>query len=250
MWAKVCPMTKLLSFLAAWLLAVPAFAQVDCNAGMEPIDTAADFQLSARDYIKVIVANERNFVKALGGYGYSVDIKVETLQGGTADGEFRRVSVVDFDASGARRETVAAGAKNTLSRFKLSDKDISVLGDPMSFALTTESFADRDIVYSGRQKLGEYNLAIFDVLPRSDKNSGRAFGGRTWVRGRNASIVKTCGRSNDYPVGDMRFEVVRAQAAGEEYFPVLARADETLLVDGQQVRVRVTVKYSDYKAKR
>jgi hypothetical protein len=242
-------MTKFLSFLAAWLLAVPALAQVDCNAGMEPIDAAADFPLSARDYIKVIVANEQKFVKALGSYGYSVDIRVETLQGETVDGEFHRFSVVDFDASGARRETIAAGATNTLSRFKLSDRDISVLGDPMSFALTTASFADRDIVYSGRQKVGEINLALFDILPRSDKDSGKAFGGRTWVRGRNAAIVKTCGRSADYPVGDIRFEVVRAQVVGEEYFPVLTRADESLIVDGQQVRVRVTAKYSNYKAK-
>jgi hypothetical protein len=242
-------MTKFLSFLAAWLLAVPALAQVDCNAGMGPIDAAADFSLSARDYIKVIVANEQKFVKALGAYGYALDIKVETLQGDKVDGEFHRVSVVDFDSSGARRETVAPAATNTLSRFKLSDKDISVLGDPMSFALTTASFADRDIVYSGRQKVGEINLALFDILPRSDKDSGKAFGGRTWVRGRNAAIVKTCGRSADYPVGDIRFEVARAQVVGEEYFPVLTRADESLIIDGQQVRVRVTAKYSNYKAK-
>jgi hypothetical protein len=249
MWAKVRPMTKLLSFLAAWLLAVPALAQVDCNADMAPIDTAADFPLSARDFLKVIVANEHALVKALGNYGYSVDIKVETLQGDTVDGEFHRVSVVDFDASGARRETVADGAKNTLSRFKLSDKDISVLGDPMSFVLTTESFTDRDVVYSGRQKQNDRNLAIFDILPRSNKKSGKAFAGRTWVRGQNVAIVKTCGRSADYPVGDMRFEVSRAQVVGEEYFPVLTRADENTLVDGQPVRVRVTVKYSVYKAK-
>src|ERR1700738_4558252 len=165
MWARLRPMTRFLSFLAACLLALPTFAQDDCNAGMEPIDTAADFPLSARDFIKVIVANEHTFVKALGNYGYSVDIKVETLQGETVDGEFHRVSVVDFDASGTRRETVADGAKNTLSRFKLSSKDISVLGDPMSFALTADSFADRDVVYSGRQKLEDRNLAIFDILP-------------------------------------------------------------------------------------
>jgi hypothetical protein len=242
-------MTKFLSFIAAWLLAVPALAQVDCNAGMEPIDTAADFPLSARDYIKTIVANEHKFIKALGSYGYSVDIKVETLQGETVDGEFHRRSVVDFDASGARRETVADGATNTLSHFKLSDRDISVLGDPMSFALTPDSFADRDVVYSGRQRLNGNNLAIFDILPRSDKDFGKAFGGRTWVRGRDAAIVRTCGRSADYPVSAMRFEVSRAQAAGEEYFPVLARGDENAPGEDQPVRVRVTVKYFDYKAK-
>ncbi len=242
-------MMKFASFLAAWLLAVPAFAQVDCNAGMEPIDAAADFALSAREFIRVIVANERDFVKALGSHGYSVDIKVETLKGDVVDGEFHRAAVVDFDAGGARRETVAAGATNTLSRLRLSDKDIGLLGDPMSFALTSDSFADRDIVYSGRQKYDGHNLALFDVLLRSDKSADRAFAGRTWVRGVKGAIVKTCGRDIDYPIADMRYEVLRAQVVDENYYPIIVRADEEILIDGIPVHIRLTVKYSDYKPK-
>ena len=242
-------MLKFASFLVIWLLTVPAFAQVDCNAGMEPIDASAEFPLSAREFIRVVVAGERDFVKALGSHGYAVDITVETLKGDTVDGVFHRASVVDFDASGARRETVAAGATNTLSRIKLSDKDIGLLGDPMSFALTSDSFADRDIVYSGRQKFGEHNLALFDALPRSDKSTAHAFAGRTWVRGVKGAIVKTCGRDVDYPIGDMRFEVLRAQVADENYYPVTTRADEEIPIDGVPVHIRLTVKYSDYKPK-
>ena len=240
-------MVKFASFVAAWLLALPALAQVDCNAGMEPVDASADFPLSAREYIKVIVAKEHDFVKALGSQGYAVDIKVETLKGDTVDGEFHRASVVDFDPSGARRETIAPGATNTLTRLKLSDKDISLLGDPMSFALTADSFADRDIVYSGRQKFGDHNLALFDALPRTDKSTYRAFAGRTWVRGRGTAIVKTCGRNTDYPVANMRFEVLRAQVVDENYYPVTIRADEEIPIDGVPVHIRVTVKFSDYK---
>ena len=242
-------MMKFALFVAACLLAGPAFAQVDCNAGMDPIDGSADFALSARDFIKVVVANERGFVKALGSQGYAVDITVETLKGDTVDGVFHRASVIDFDASGARRETVAAGATNTLTRLKLSDKDISLLGDPMSFALTSDSFGDRDIVYSGRQKYGEHNLALFDALPRSDRSTDHAFAGRIWVRGAKSAIVKTCGRDVDYPVGDMRFEVLRTQVVDENYYPVTTRADEEILVDGVPVHIRLMAKYSDYKPK-
>lgn len=240
-------MLKLASFVAAWLLAVPAFAQIDCNAGLDPVDASADFPLSARDFIKVIVANEHEFVKALGKQGYAADITVETLKGDTVDGAYHRGSVVDFDPSGARRETVAPGAGNTLTRLKLRDKDISVLGDPMSFALTADSFADRDIVYSGRQKYRDINLALFDALPRSDKSTPHAFAGRTWVRGRNSAIVKTCGRNADYPIADMRYEVLRQQFGDENYYPVTVRADEEMQIDGAPVHIRVTVKYSDYK---
>jgi hypothetical protein len=242
-------MMKVASFLVTWLLAVPAFAQVDCNAGMEPIDASADFPLSAREFIRVVVANERDFVKSLGRHGYAVDIKVETLMGDAVDGMFHRAAVVDFDAAGARRETVAAGATNTLSRLKLSDRDIGLLGDPMSFALTSDSFADRDIVYSGRQKYGEHNLALFDALPRSDKSTDHAFAGRTWVRGAKSFIVRTCGRDVDYPIANMRYEVLRAQSVDENYYPVTVRTDEEIPIDGVPVHIRLTVKYSDYKPK-
>ena len=162
---------------------------------------------------------------------------------------FHRAAVIDFDASGARRETVAPGATNTLSRLKLSDRDISLLGDPMSFALTSDSFADRDIVYSGRQKYGAHNLALFDALPRSDKSTDHAFAGRTWVRGVKSAIVKTCGRDADYPIGSLRFEVLRAQVVDENYYPVTIRADEEIPIDGVPMHIRLTVKYSDYKPK-
>jgi hypothetical protein len=242
-------MIRLLPFFAAALLAAPAFAQVDCNAGMGPIDPAAESPLNAREFIRVIVANEHDLVKALGNHGYAVDIRIETLNGDKVDGEFHRLSVVDFDPSGARRETVKGETTNTLTRLKLQDKDIGQLGDPMSFALTSDSFADRDIVYSGRQALADRNLSVFDILPRSDNSTERAFAGRTWVRGRTSAIVKTCGRDAGYPIGNMRFEVVRAPIVADSYFPVLVRTDETTPVDGAPVHVRVTVKYTDYKAR-
>jgi hypothetical protein len=240
-------MIKVVPFLAVWLLALPALAQVDCNADMDAVDGSADFSLSAREFVKVIVANEKNFVKSLGSQGYAADITIETLKGDTVDGAFHRASVVDFDPSGARRETVAPGTSNTLTRLKLADKDISVLGDPLSFALTSDSFADRDVVYSGRQKYKDRNLALFDVLPRSDNSTPHAFAGRTWVRGTEAAIVKTCGRDADYPIGNMRFEVLRAKISDENFYPVTIRADEDVPIDGAPVHVRLTVKYSDYK---
>ena len=242
-------MMKLAPFLAVWLLALPAFAEVDCNAGMEAIDPAAEFPVSAREFTKVVVANERGLLTTLGKTGYAVDLKVETLNGDTVDGAFHRTSVIEFDAGGARRETIVGGATNTLVRLKLSDKDIGLLADPASFALTPDSFSDRDIVYSGRQKSGERNLAAFDVLPRSQQNFGHAFAGRVWVRGRGTAIVKTCGRNADYPIAPMRYEIARAVVVDETYFPVLVRTDEDVPIDGSPVHVRVTVTYSDYRAR-
>jgi hypothetical protein len=245
----MCGMMKVAPFLAVWLLALPAVAEVDCNAGMEAIDASADFPLNAREFTKVVVPNERALVKTLGKTGYAADLKVETLNGDLADGAFHRTSVVEFDPGGARRETVVGDTVNTLARLKLSDKDIGLLADPASFALTPDNFGDRDIVYSGRQKSGERNFAVFDVLPRSQTNFGHAFAGRVWIRGRGTAIVKTCGRHADYPIAPMRYEITRAEIVDEKYVPVLARADEDVPIDGSPVHVRVTVTYSDYRTR-
>jgi len=241
-------MMKFASFLAASLFALPALAQVDCNAGMEPIDRAADFSLGAPDFIKVVAAKEQKFTRALGSYGYDIDIRVETLDGDKVDGEFYRTSTLGFDG-GTRKETMAEGAVNTLKRIKLSDRDIAALADPTSFTFETDSFANRDIVYSGRQKMADHNLAVFDVLPRSSQSLGHAFEGRTWVRARDMAIVKSCGRSTDFPVATLRFSSLREQVADANYFPALIQADENLPVDGAPVHVRVTVKFSNYRAK-
>jgi len=238
---------KVALFLAVWLLALPAAAQVDCDAGMEAIDAAADFSVTAREFTKLVVQNERGLVKSLGNVGYAVDLKVETLNGDSVDGEYHRTSVVEFDAGGTRRETIVGTATNSIGRLKLADKDIAALADPASFALTAESFGDRDIIYSGRQRSGERNLALFEVVPRSQQNFGHAFAGRVWVRGRGTAIVKTCGRHADYPIAPMRYEIARAEVVDEKYFPVTVRADEEVPVDGVPVHVRVTVTYSDYK---
>jgi hypothetical protein len=43
--------------------------------------------------------------------------------------------------------------------------------------------------------------------------------------------------------------VVRALVAEEYWFPTLIRADEDAVIGKETVRVRLTVKYSNYKAR-
>ncbi len=240
-------MKQAISFLAALLLAGPSLAQVRCSAGMEPIDRTADSRLGPMDFVREVAAKEQLFAKALATYSYTMDVTVQTLQGDAVDGEFRQVTTFTFDDKGVRRANVIDGPTNTLTRLKLSDKDINGFGDPLLFALTGDKLADRDIVYAGRQKMGDLNASVFDVLPRTDQSSARAFQGRAWVRETDNAIVKICGRSSAFPVAPMRFEEQRAEVGGENWFPIQLRADEDAKIGDDTVHVRVTVKYSDYK---
>jgi len=241
------PATSFAVTLATVLLWAPAMAQIRCNEGLEPLDRAADSRVSPMDFIRDIAANEATFTKAFANFGYVLDVSVQTLRGDTVDGEFRQVARIGHDAAGLRRKTVTEAPPSTLTRLKLTERDVDSLRD--AFVLSPDVLADRDIVYSGRQRLTDFNATVFDILPRSEQVSPRGFTGRVWVRGRDDAIVRICGVVATGPFGPLRYEVVRIKVADQFWFPAQIRADEETKVDGESVRVRINVQYSDYTAR-
>ena len=240
-------MLRLAVFLVALLPALPAEAQINCVENMEPIQRDAESRMSAQDFIKQVANNEGVFSKALASYGYKLEVNVQTLDGGAVDGEYRQSSTMAFDANGQRSETVTEGPVNTLTRVKFSDRDVEALRE--AFTLTPSKVSDNDIVYSGRQHVGAINAAVFDILSRNQAADIHGFEGRTWVRARDSAIMHICGRSSSSPIAPMRFDVVRTSVDDKYWFPVLIRADEDAHIGRDTVHVRLTVKYSDYKAR-
>jgi hypothetical protein len=235
--------------ISVLLLAMPAVAQVDCNQGMEPIDNDAPSRMSPLDFTHVVSAKEAALAKAFANYGYTVEINVETLKDGKVDGTFSQTSIVAFDDSGTRIVKPVKPASDTLTRLHLSGKDINMLITAPPFALTTDVLAEKDAVYSGRQRLGEHNTSVFDLLPRNDQAPLRGFIGRVWVWAGKGAVLRSCGRAAAYPIGQIRYEIRRGQVDENNWFPVLIRADEDVRAGGDTVHVRVNVKYSDYKAR-
>ncbi len=240
-------MSRLAILLLALLPATPVAAQVKCSDGMEGIQRDADSRMSSQDFIKDVITNEQVFTKAYASYGYKREINVQTLNGDTVDGEYRQTSVVDFDAGGQRRETIAGGAVNTLTRIKIGEREFDNLRE--AFTLTAAKVSDNDIVYAGRQQVGDINAAVFDLAPRNPSADVRGFEGRVWVRVRDDAVMHTCGRTSGSPIAPMRYDVTRAPIDDKYWFPVLIRADEEARISGDTVHVRLTVKYSDYKAR-
>lgn len=244
------PRIPLVLLTVATFAASPAFARIDCNEGLEPLDSAAESRLTAQDFISEVVAKEKTLSKALASYGYRLEVLIETLKDGQVDGEFRQISLSAIDDKGGRKDTVEGTTTNTLTRVKFGEKDVSAFRDTLPFTLTPDKVADRDIVYAGRQGMGGFRAHVFDILPRNGHERERAFVGRTWVRGRGLAIVRTCGRSPGFPIARMRFEGIRSQVAGsDDYLPLSIRADEEVETDGDKVHVRLSVKYSNYKLK-
>ena len=78
----------------------------------------------------------------------------------------------------------------------------------------------------------------------------RYFDGQIWVDDQDLQIVKTYGKGvgivkkgNEFP----RFETYREQIDGRYWFPTYTRADDTLNFPAGPQRIRMIVKYQDYK---
>ena len=134
----------------------------------------------------------------------------------------------------------------------LDPGDEQDLRNVQPFVLTTNELSKYDIRYLGKQKVDEIPCYQFAVKPKKMESGQRYFEGEIWVDDRDLQIVKTYGKGvgllkkgddNQYP----RFETYREQIDGKYWFPTYTRADDVLHFKDMDQRLRMTVKYEDYK---
>jgi hypothetical protein len=148
---------------------------------------------------------------------------------------------------------------NTLTRVMMSPSDLQDIQHGYPFVLTTAEVPQYDIKYVGRQKVDELDCYVFDVSPKSIEKNKRYLDGRIWVDATDLQIVVTNGRMvpDDTRKGheDLHppFMTWRQQIDGHYWFPVYTKGEGVLHFSGgygymsQDVHIRDTVKYTDYK---
>jgi len=175
------------------------------------------------------------------------------------DGEWYQVDDVTFDPTGRRMEKTVFAPESTLERVMMSPSDMQDIQKGYPFVLTTEEIAQYNVKYVGKQKVDEVNCYVFDVEPKGIEKNKRYFLGRIWVDGTDLQIVVTNGRMvpDDTRKGreDLHppFMTWRQQIDGHYWFPVYTKGEGVLHFSGgtgymsQDVHIRDTVKYTDYK---
>jgi hypothetical protein len=202
--------------------------------------------------IRTFTAKETEFRQALNQYRFKRDAVVQTLGlGGQVTGEYRRVSNFTFDDKSNRFERITFFPAPTLTEITVTAEDIEDLGGIQPFALEASKLGLYNFTYAGKEKIDEIDTYVFDVAPKSipKKVSERFFQGRVWVDDQDLQIVKVRGKG--VPEGDQRFptfETYREQIDGKFWFPTYTAADDELVFkSGQVVRIRMRVRYSEYK---
>jgi hypothetical protein len=141
----------------------------------------------------------------------------------------------------------------------MSPSDLQDIQKGYPFVLTAEDIGQYDVKYVGRQKVDEIDCYVFDVSPKVIEKKKRYLLGRIWVDTTDLQIVVTNGRMvpDDTRKGseDLHppFMTWRQQVDGHYWFPVYTKGEGILHFAGgsgylaQDVHMRDTIKYSDYK---
>lgn len=220
--------------------------------------SAADVKtdLSQADIDNIIQkfgAKEAAFAQARGQYTYRQTARIQELdEAGNTTGRWEMVSDITFTPDGQRTEHVVHSPVPSLKQILLTPEDMEDLRSVQPFVLTTSELPNYWIRYLGHQQVDEIGCYVFAVKPKKVEGQKRYFSGEVWVDDRDLQIVKTYGRAvgtanrkenNAFP----KFETYREQIDGKYWFPTYTIANDTLHFRDNDVRIKQTVKYEDYK---
>jgi len=216
--------------------------------------------IPVEEIIKRFSEKEQEFRQARENYAFRQEVKVQEL--GSSDrvvGEFERNTDIYFDEKGKRSERIVYAPAPTLgtgrSKLQISKEDEQDLRDIQPFVLTTDDIDKYNLTYTGREKIDEITAYAFEVSPKTIEKGQRYFEGKIWVDDRDFQIVKTYGKAvpdrhangkNQTENLAPRFETYREPIDGY-WFPTYTRAVDTLDFDSGPIKMRMIVRYTNYK---
>jgi len=236
-------------FLLLWL--APRAAHI-----VSPLADAAQTVdgLPVEEIIRKFAANESRLRQEFKNFLFRQDITIQTLgPRGLVTGEFRRVSEIIVNDRGEREERILYFPVPTLREIVVTQYDFADFAGIQPFALGLEDLPKYVVTYVGRERIDEIDTYVFDVRPRRPpdpkKMHERYFQGRIWVDTVDLMIVKVQGkgmpedRENKFP----RFETYRENIEEKLWFPTYTYADDVLDFPGRSVRVRMVIRYTNYR---
>jgi hypothetical protein len=247
------PHARTLLMAAAWLCLAGTL-----HADEGPLDKAEPKGITSDQVIQRFAAKEKEFKEARDQYTYRQDVKVQTLDGDTVNGEYRQVFDVIFDDQGHRIENVVFAPQSTLENGGLSmdQGDFDDIRQRLPFVLTSDEIGEYNILYVGQQQEDELHCYVFDIAPKEIVGKKRYFQGRIWVDDHDFQIVKTYGKTVPQIIAKKRgkdehlypsFTTWRELIDNTYWFPTFTKADDMLHFQGGDIHIREIVKYTNYK---
>ena len=232
-----------------------ASAQTDCAEGNGVLDMTPPKGMTEQELIQKFAAAETRVKEARNQYTFTQDVKVQTLNDKTVDGQFHEIATVSFDSKGKRAEKVTFAEQSTLRGVQLTAEDMDDIHIFMQWFLTQEELPQYKLTYAGQQHVDDLDTYVFHVEPKTLEKNKRYFQGRVWVDGHDFEVVKTCGKGvpdaihvkKNQPMNIRPSFASYRQLVDGQWFPAYARVDDTLNFKIQAIHLREIVKLTGYK---
>ncbi len=212
--------------------------------------------LPEAEIVKRFSLKEDEYILSRTHFTYRKTIRIQEFgPDGQPAGEFVLVTQPARDVEGKLFEKVVERPRSTLQHLFLRSEDLEGIQRIPAFPLTSSQLAKYDLKYLGKEQLDEVDCYIFQAKPRGVERIKAYFDGIVWVDAKYLEVVKTYGKwVNDQ--GDVRamanlpfslFETYRENVEGKYWFPSYSRSDGTLNLNGEEIPVRIVVKWTDFK---
>lgn len=172
---------------------------------------------------------------------------------GASTGEYREVRDVIFSPQHERTEEPVGRPVLTLKHLTMTDEDFRDIRDIQPFVMTEDQLWNYETKFRGDEKMDNVDCWVLQVRPRQVLQGQRLFDGLLWVDKTTYAIVRLEGQAvpqirsmkseNLFP----RFTTLRQLVDGKHRFPTFTYADDVLSFRTGGQRVRMTIRYSNYK---
>jgi len=230
-------------FILASAVSVASWAGKDCRGEDPPADL-----------VKRIAQRETETAQAQSNYTYRQSLNVDEFdKRGLIVGSYSELRDIIFSPTQQRTEQLVGSPFDTLHRIKLSDEDFRDLREVQPFLLTKDQVFLYATSFRGEESMDGVDCYAIQIKPRQILSGQRLFEGMLWVAKKDYSIIRSEGQAvpqirtttseNLFP----HFTTLREKVDGNFWFPVTTYGDDTLYFrDGPQ-RVRMIIRYSQYK---
>jgi hypothetical protein len=204
--------------------------------------------------LKKIAARETENARARENYTYRQSVTIQEFDNrGTVTGEYREVRDVTFSPNRVRYEQAIERPRNTLTRIKLTAEDFADIRNIQPFFMTAEQVSLYEGKYKGEETVDGVNCFVEYVRPRQILSTQRFFDGTLWVRESDLAVIRSEGQAvpqietlkqqNLFP----HFTTIRREVDGKWLFPQESYADDTLFFRDWPQRIRIVIRYLNYK---
>jgi hypothetical protein len=208
-----------------------------------------------RDLARRVAERETASEAERANYMYRQTLTVQEFgERGRAGGEYREVREIIFSPSGERTERLVGRPTESLRRLRLTEEDFSDVREIQPLLLTRDRLFLYETQVKGEEVIDGISCWVLQVRPRQLLYGQRLFEGIFWIDQRDYSIIRSEGRAvpqvrstqpgkeNLFPY----FTTIR-QKIGDFWFPVNTQGDDTLDFSTGPFRMKMTIRYLDYK---